>query len=170
MPKKLIKKFMPKPETLREHKHLRIFGRLLQNPNLWALNRKSAPGAFAIGLFVAWIPMPFQMVVAAAFAILFNVNIPVSVALVWITNPVTMPVMFYGAYLLGAKILGHAPQEFAFEASWQWLESSLATIGPAFLLGCLVLGVVFAAVGYLLISNLWKYSIMFKWQKRKNKA
>jgi hypothetical protein len=113
--------------------------------------------------------MPFQMVVAAAFAILFNVNIPVSVALVWITNPLTMPVMFYGAYLLGAKILGHAPQDFAFEASWQWIEASLATIGPAFLLGCLVLGVVFSAVGYLLINNLWKYSIMFKWQKRKNK-
>jgi len=148
---------------------LRIFGRLLHNPNLWALNRRSAPGAFAIGLFVAWIPMPFQMVVAAAFAILFNVNIPVSVALVWITNPLTMPVMFYGAYLLGAKILGHAPQEFAFEASWQWIEASLATIGPAFLLGCLVLGIVFSTVGYLMISNLWKYSIMFKWQKRKTK-
>ncbi|WP_297895037.1 DUF2062 domain-containing protein [Shewanella sp.] len=169
MPKKLIKRYMPKPETLREHKHLRMFGQLLHNPNLWALNRKSAPGAFAVGLFVAWIPMPFQMVVAAAFAIFFNVNIPVSVALVWITNPLTMPVMFYGAYLLGAKILGHAPQEFAFEASLQWIEASLATIGPAFLLGCLTLGVIFSATGYLLISNLWKYSIMFKWQKRKNK-
>ncbi|MGL5046409.1 MAG: DUF2062 domain-containing protein [Shewanella sp.] len=168
MPKNLIKRFMPKPEALREHKHLRMFGRLLHNPNLWALNRKSAPGAFAVGLFVAWIPMPFQMVVAAAFAILFNVNIPVSVALVWITNPLTMPVMFYGAYLLGAKILNHPPQDFAFEASWQWIEASLATIGPAFLLGCFVLGVIFAAVGYLLINNLWKYSIMFKWQKRKH--
>jgi len=113
--------------------------------------------------------MPFQMVAAAAFAILFNVNIPVSVALVWITNPLTMPVMFYGAYLLGAKILDHAPQEFAFEASWQWIESSLTTIGPAFLVGCLVLGVIFSSIGYLLISNLWKYSIMFKWQKRQHK-
>ncbi|MGL4612414.1 MAG: DUF2062 domain-containing protein [Shewanella sp.] len=169
MPKKLIKKFMPKPETLREHKHLRIFGSLLHNPNLWALNRKSAPGAFAVGLFVAWLPMPFQMVVAAALAILFKVNIPVSVALVWITNPLTMPVMFYAAYLLGAKIIGHAPQAFAFEASWQWIAASLTTIGPAFLLGCLILGMIFSALGYLLINNFWKYSIMFKWQKRQKK-
>lgn len=53
---------MPDPEKLRNHKHLRIFGSLLNKPNLWALNRRSAPGAFAIGLFVAWMPMPFQMV------------------------------------------------------------------------------------------------------------
>jgi uncharacterized protein len=166
MPKKFIERFMPKPETLKDHKHLRMFGELLHQPNLWALNRKSAPGAFAIGLFVAWIPMPFQMVLAAALAIFFNVNIPIAVALVWITNPLTMPVMFYGAYLLGAKILGHVPQKFTFEASWQWLESSIATIGPSFLLGCLVLGVIFALGGYFVIINLWKYSVLVKWSKR----
>lgn len=157
---------MPKPETLKNHKHLKIFGKLLNKPNLWALNRKSAPGAFAIGLFSAWLPMPFQMIVAAALAILFNVNIPVSVALVWITNPITMPVMFYAAYLLGAKVLGQQAQDFAFEASWHWIEASLSTIGPPFLLGCIIFGVIFAAIGYFSIANLWKYSVLFKWNKR----
>ncbi|WP_338592674.1 DUF2062 domain-containing protein [Shewanella khirikhana] len=166
MPKKLIKRFMPHPDTLKDHKHLRMFGTLLHKPNLWHLNRRSAPGAFAVGLFMAWMPMPFQMVAAAALAIFFNVNLPVSVALVWITNPITMPFLFYIAYMVGAKILGHAPQPFAFEASWQWLESSLATIGPPFLLGCLVLGLISAGVGYFVISNLWKYSVLFKWKNR----
>lgn len=158
---------MPKPESLREHKYLRIFGTLLNKPNLWALNRKSAPGAFAVGLFVAWIPMPFQMVVAAGFAILFNVNIPVAVALVWITNPLTMPIMFYGAYLLGAKILGHEPQDFHFEATWAWIEASVSTIGPAFLVGSLVIGMISALSGYIVIKSMWRYSVLFKWQKRK---
>lgn len=160
---------MPHPDTLKEHKHLQMFGTLLHKPNLWHLNRRSAPGAFAVGLFMAWMPMPFQMVAAAAMAIFFNVNLPVSVALVWITNPVTMPFLFYFAYMTGAKILGHAPQHFAFEASWQWLESSLATIGPPFLLGCLVLGLLSAGVGYFIISNLWKYSVLFKWKSRNGK-
>lgn len=111
--------------------------------------------------------MPFQMVAAAGFAILFNVNLPVSVALVWITNPLTMPVMFYAAYLLGTKVLGMPNQEFHFEASWQWLESSLSTIGPPFLMGCVILAVTSALVGYFVISNLWKYSILLKWQSRK---
>ena len=66
---------MPKPETLRNHKHLQMFGKLLHKENLWALNRRSAPAAFAIGLFVAWLPMPFQMVLAAALAIVFNCNL-----------------------------------------------------------------------------------------------
>lgn len=166
MPKKIIERYMPKPETLKNHKHLKIFGELLHKPNLWALNRKSAPGAFAIGLFAAWVPIPFQMVLAAALAIFFNVNIPVSVALVWITNPLTMPVMFYGAYLLGVKVLGHEAQDFAFEASWQWIEASLSTIGPPFLLGCFILGVIFAVLGYFCIANLWKYSVLFKWKQR----
>ncbi|CAM4142625.1 DUF2062 domain-containing protein [Shewanella aquimarina] len=157
---------MPKPETLQNHKHLQMFGKLLHKPNLWALNRRSAPLAFAVGLFVAWIPMPFQMVLAAALAILFNCNLPVAVALVWVTNPVTMPFMFYAAYLFGAKLLGHPPQEFAFEASWQWIEASLFTIGPPFLLGCLVFGIIFAASGYFVVHNLWKYSILFKWKNR----
>jgi len=167
MPKKFIQKFMPDPKTLQKHKYLRVFGKLLDKPNLWVLNRKSAPGAFAVGLFVGWMPMPFQMVAAAGLAIMFNVNIPVAVALVWITNPVTMPFMFYIAYLLGSKLLGLESQHFEFEASWQWLEASLSTIGPPFLLGCFVLGIVCASVGYLVINSLWKYSILFKWQKRK---
>ncbi|MCL1145736.1 DUF2062 domain-containing protein [Shewanella marinintestina] len=166
MPKKFIERFMPNPETLREHKNLRMFGDLLLKPNLWTLNRHSAPGAFAVGLFVAWLPMPFQMVLAAALAILFNVNLPLAVALVWITNPITMPLMFYVAYLLGATLLGHEPQAFNFEANWQWFQASIETIGPPFLLGCVVLAGVFSIVGYLLIRTLWKYSILFKWKNR----
>ncbi|MBL4814328.1 MAG: DUF2062 domain-containing protein [Shewanella sp.] len=168
MPKKFIEKFMPKPETLRNHKHLQMFGKLLHKENLWALNRRSAPTAFAVGLFVAWIPMPFQMVLAAALAIVFNCNLPIAVALVWITNPVTMPFMFYAAYMLGAKILSHPPQEFAFEATWRWVEASVFTIGPPFMLGCLVLGSVFALIGYFLIKTLWRYSILLKWKSRKS--
>ena len=48
MPKKIIERFMPKPETLQNHKHLQMFGKLLHKPNLWALNRRSAPMAFAV--------------------------------------------------------------------------------------------------------------------------
>lgn len=167
MPKKIIERFMPKPETLRNHKHLQMFGKLLHKPNLWALNRRSAPMAFAVGLFVAWVPMPFQMVLAAALAIIFNCNLPVAVALVWVTNPITMPFMFYAAYLFGTTLLNHPPQEFAFQANWQWIEASLSTIGPPFLVGCLAFAIIFATLGYFVVHNLWKYSILFKWKRKK---
>ncbi len=44
MPKKLLKRFMPDPRAIREHKYLRIFGPLVHDPNLFHLNRRSASG------------------------------------------------------------------------------------------------------------------------------
>ena len=110
MLKKLIQRYTPKPDTLKNHKHLKIFGDLLHDANLWHLNRRSAAGAFAVGLFMCWIPLPSQMIMAAGLAVLFRVNLPISVALVWVSNPVTMPPMFYFAYLIGAFCLQHTNQ------------------------------------------------------------
>ena len=69
MAKHLIKRLIPDHEIVRGHKHLQIFGRLLHDPNLWHLNRRSAAGAFAVGLFMAFAPVPFQMLLAAGAAI-----------------------------------------------------------------------------------------------------
>ena len=85
---------MPDHKKIRDHKHLRIFGKLLHNPSLWHMNRHSVAKAFAVGLFFAWVPVPFQMVLGAGGAILFHANLPLSVVLVWLTNPFTMPPMF----------------------------------------------------------------------------
>ena len=52
MPRKFIKRFMPDHEVIKRQKALKIFGNVLYNPNLWCLNRRSAAGAFAVGLFM----------------------------------------------------------------------------------------------------------------------
>ena len=114
MPRRFIKRITPDTEKLKAHKHLSIFGELLHNPNLWHMNRRSISGAVAVGIFCAFIPVPFQMVIAAAAAIMFRVNLPISVVTVWLSNPVTMPALFYGCYFLGAMLLGTPAQEFSF--------------------------------------------------------
>ena len=166
MPKKLIKRFMPNSQNIKNNKHLKIFGDLLHNPHLWHMNRHSVAKAFAVGLFFAFIPVPFQMVLAAGTAILVHSNLPISIALVWITNPLTMPVIFYACYIVGSWLIGTKAQEFNFEANWQWVVDSLSTIGPAFLLGCGVLAVTFAILGYFIIQGLWRYSAIKAWKKR----
>ncbi|MCP4322715.1 MAG: DUF2062 domain-containing protein [Alteromonadales bacterium] len=169
MPKKLIQRFSPKPETLKNHPHLKHLGEALQNPNLWHLNRRSAAGAVAIGLFCAWMPIPFQMLLASVLAMCFSVNLPLSVALVWLSNPLTMPPLFYGAYVLGAYILNEPLVEFNFELSFQWLAEMLETIAPALLLGSFILAIISATVGYLSLRLLWRLNIAKKWHRRNKK-
>ena len=166
MPKKFIKRFMPDHQTIKNNKHLQIFGDLLNNGNLWHLNRRSVAKAFAVGLFFAFIPVPFQMVLAAGMAIIVHANLPLAIALVWITNPLTMPAIFYFCYLVGSWVIGAPEQEFAFEASWQWVIDSLSTIGPSFLLGCGILAILFSILGYFGINALWRYSVVKEWKKR----
>jgi uncharacterized protein len=166
MAKKVIQRFLPDHNKIKENRAVNMFGALLHDANLWHLNRKSARGAFAIGLFNAFIPVPFQMWLSAMGAIIFKVNLPISVALVWVSNPFTMPPMFYGCYLLGEWILGGEQQSFTFELSWDWLMASLSTIGPALITGCLVAGSITAIIGFFGIDYMWKYSVKKAWAER----
>ncbi len=169
MPKKIIKRFMPDHNTIKNNKHLQIFGELLHNANLWHLNRRSVAKAFAVGLFFAFIPVPFQMILAAGIAIIVHANLPLAIALVWITNPLTMPAIFYFCYIVGTWALNAPKQEFIFEASWQWVLDSVSTIGPSFLLGCGILAITFSIIGYFSIHLLWRYSVSKEWKKRQTR-
>lgn len=158
---------MPDTETIRSHKQLQCFGKLLHKAGLWRLNRRSVATAFAVGLFFAFVPVPFQMLLAAGGAIFFNANMPISVGMVWLTNPITMPPMFYICYLVGAWLMNISPGEFHFEASWAWLASGLLVIWRPFLLGCLVLGLVSSAMGYIGMQVTWRYMVLRRWQRRR---
>ncbi len=166
MPKHIIKRYMPDHQRVKEHKHLQIFGSLLRSSDLWHLNRHSISGAFSVGLFIAWVPIPFQMVLAAAAAIYFRVNLPISVGLVWITNPITMPILFWLAYWVGAGILGTPPINIEFAQSYQWLKDILPLIWKPFLLGCLINGTVSAVAGYYGIRTFWIWHVGRQWKRR----
>lgn len=167
MPKNTIKRFLPDIQTIKRNKALSVFGSVLHDPNLWHLNRKSASGAFGIGLFFALWPVPFQMWLSAALSIPLRVNLPLSIATVWVTNPFTMTPIFYGAYLVGNTILGTPERKFELELSWDWVVASLGTIGPAFLLGCLVCSIMAGLLGYFGLNAIWRFSVIKKWNKRK---
>ena len=169
MPKKFIKRHAPDKETIRNHKYMRIFGKLLHDPNLWHLNRRSVSGAFAVGLFWAFIPIPFQMVTAAATAIPARVNLPISVALVWITNPITMPPMFYSTYRVGTWILGEPAQEVEFELTVNWLINCVGGIWQPLYLGSLICAIVAAALGYAVMRGYWRWHVLNQIKRRRAK-
>lgn len=170
MPKKFIKRYLPDHDKVRSHRHLKIFGERLHDPNLWHLNRRSASGAFAVGLFVAFVPLPFQMVIAAAAAIAARVNLAVSVVLVWLTNPVTIPPMFYSAYRLGAWLLGVPPRPFHLELSVSWVMDELSLVWQPLLVGCFVMGSLSALLGFMAIRGLWRLRLVRYAQRRRRGA
>ncbi len=166
MPRKFFQRFLPKPQTIKNNKTLQIFGDWLHKPNLWHLNRRSVAGAFAVGLFCAWMPVPFQMALAAGAAIWIGTNLPLSIALVWITNPVTIPPMFYSAYIVGTWIIGEPPTDFSFELTFDWLLNELSSSWKPFLVGCFTLASVSSLIGYSAIDGFWRYKVS---HRRKNK-
>ena len=170
MPKRFIKRYLPDSEFFRRHKHLQRLGNLLHEPNLWHLNRNSIARAFSIGLFCAFLPIPFQMLMAASLAIFFRANIPISVVLVWISNPLTMPAIFYGEYKIGSWIL--LQPAIAYDSSYNWAElvNTLSDIIPALVLGALLSGLTAAILGNITIRVIWRWGVTKKWRQRKDQS
>jgi uncharacterized protein (DUF2062 family) len=168
MPKHTLKRYMPSPRKLREFKALHLLGDWIYQPNLWHINRHSSSVAFFVGLFVAFIPLPGQMVIAAIMAVLVRYNLPIAVGLCWITNPVTIPPIFYLAYKVGAVLLGEPPIAVEFELSWEWAHSGLVLIWQPLLMGCLVCGLFFGSLGYAFINLLWRWQVTRRWRVRRH--
>lgn len=159
MPRKFIKRVIPHPTRITESPTLRRLGPRLQDPGIWHINRRSVSGAVALGLFCAFVPVPSQMILAAIGAILFRVNILISVPVVWISNPITIPPMFYFCYRVGAWLLDWESSNFAFELSFDWLANELQHSWQPFLLGCFVVGAISALIGFIGVRALWRYLI-----------
>jgi uncharacterized protein (DUF2062 family) len=169
MSKHLFKKYLPHPDIIIKNRWIKILGPRLQEPGLWNINRKSCSSGVAVGMFCAFIPMPFQMLLAAMGAVLFRSNILVAVPMVWISNPLTMPPMFYFCYLVGAQILDSHIGGFEIELSFDWLLTGLVEIWQPFLLGCLVVGAAASALSFVLIRVMWRYHILGHIKNRKNR-
>lgn len=150
VPLRLLKKLSPRRSQLADRWFLRPFGAMIHDPALWRLDRHGAARAFALGLFIAWMPIPMQMAAAAVLALWLRIHLPVAVLAVWVSNPVTFVPMVYVAYLVGVAILGTTG------AYWQPL-----------LVGSLILGVLTAAAGYFLLDLLWHWSLVRKYHRIK---
>lgn len=167
MPKKFMKRYLPSPERVSSIKALSFLGDILHEPNLWHINRHGVSRAFLIGVFLSFIPMPFQMAAAAFGAIWFNANLPLSVALVWISNPLTMPPIFYFNYKVGAWILHRPVLDIEFQLSWSWISERLVEIGIPLYFGSILVATVSSCACYLLIQYLWRRKVRENWRQRR---
>ncbi|WP_404418405.1 DUF2062 domain-containing protein [Marinospirillum sp.] len=166
MPRKFIKRYLPKPEKLRGQKSLGFLSEHLADPSLWTLTRRSVGGAFSIGLFFAFIPMPFQMIAAAFLAILFRVNLPIAVGLVWVSNPLTMPGMFYVSYLLGSWLMDVPLQPPNTDGMLEWVINRFGQIWQPLLLGSVLLGAIASLLSNIGVRLVWRWYVSMQWKRR----
>ena len=150
---------------LREIKQLRSIQGLIQSPKIWHVTRHSVAKAVAVGLFSAYLPMPFEILVAAVLAVVVRANLPISVLLIWISNPFTWLILYGPPYLLGAALLGQ-PEVPIQQLSVSWLTQNLSALW----LGCIIVGTAMAAAGYFTVQLLWRMEVVSEWeQRRENK-
>lgn len=176
MPRKFFRKYLPDHQTVRSYRLVRFFGRWLHHPNLWHLNRRSVPGAFAIGLFTGLIPGPLQMLGALLLAIPLRQNIPVALVTTFYTNPLTIVPLYVLAYKYGALLLGRhgaAARITPFEMDWtDWIGSLhgmldwALSLGKPLAVGLVALALTLALVGYLAARIGWRLYVVSSWRAR----
>lgn len=146
---------------------MRPFRLLLEQSTYWSLNRRSVTRAFALGLWISFVPIPGQLPLAALAALSLRLNVPAAILGTFLVNPFTMVPLYMVAYWVGCRLLDVPGRNVAFEMSWQWLSTTLLPIWKPFLLGCLVLGSAAAVIGYILVGGLWHLSLVLKYRERK---
>ncbi len=106
--------------------------------------------AVFIGLFIAFVPMPMQMMAVFLFAPFVRFNVPVAFLICWITNPLTMPMIYYAEYSVGSYILGLEVSTESFS-----LENIYSVLKPLYY-GAFVFSITSSSIGYFLVQYFWK--------------
>lgn len=162
----MLRRWLPSSHHSANHKSLKWLGPLVKDPYLFHLNRHSVSVAFFVGVFSAFLPLPGQTLIAAGLALVFRCNLPISVLLIWITNPFTIPPIFYLTYELGRWILSSPPIDFAVQLSWEWFNQQGQHILWPLLLGSVISGLFFGVLAYLSVQWFWRWSVVSHWQAR----
>jgi uncharacterized protein (DUF2062 family) len=176
MPRKFFRKYLPDAQAVRSYRLVGLFGRWLQHPNLWHLNRRSVPGAFAIGLFAGLIPGPLQMLAALLIAVPLKKNIAVALVTTFYTNPLTIVPLYVIAFEYGNLLLGRSHGLGSIEPfvmDWSdWLGSMEAmahwclSLGKPLAVGLVALALTLAAAGYFAVRIGWRVYVAAAWRSR----
>jgi uncharacterized protein len=172
--RKHLRKHLPDHESIRSNRWLAVFGNILIHPRLWHLNRHSAAGALAVGLFCAMIPGPFQMLAAALLAVMFKVNLPLALLGTLFSNPLTIVPLYVFAFHIGEAIVGHtvdfvAPPAFEWPNVGPWIEASIDWmfgLGEPLAVGVPILAALLGLAGYGIVWIAWRVYILHAWHRR----
>lgn len=173
-----LRKILPDHEAIRSNRWLAPFENSLLHPRLWHINRRSAAGAVAVGMFCGLIPGPFQMLGAAICAAIFRVNLPLAMVTTFYTNPVTIVPLYIVAFAIGQWALPGehhqfvAPPEPGEDGLIAWMHALIdwmAGLGTPLALGLVLLASGLAVASYFAIRLAWRIYLIRAWHQRRQR-
>jgi uncharacterized protein (DUF2062 family) len=160
-----LKRITPDRATLEKHWFLKPFATIVTHPGCWTFHRSNVTRAFALGLFISFIPptplVPVHMIVCAILGVSFGLNLPVLFATVFVSNPFTWAPQVLASLWVGAKLMGFDLMPFVHHMRHQNFGADFHQLWAPLLLGALVLGAVTGAIGYVLAQCLWRARVVY---------
>ncbi len=164
---------IPTRDELMASRWLRPFAAHLSSPLIWRWNRRGVARGAALGLFAGFAIPVAQTPFAALFAVAARANLPVAALSTFITNPVTVPIIYYLAYQAGRttlrmksqSIFAIAPDAGLFERTLNW---AVTLAGPT-ALGLLIFAAVGATIAYFGVHLGWRLWVGQRWRRRQRR-
>jgi uncharacterized protein len=167
-----LKRITPDRNSLEKLWCLKPFKTLVLDRGCWTFNRHSVTRAFALGLFIAFIPptpLPVHIVTCVILGMLFRLNLPVLIATVFVSNPFTWLPQVAGSIWVGAKLMGMDLMPVLRQLRAHSLWTEIHQLWAPLLLGALVLGLIAAAAGYVLAQVAWRAHVLFHLRRRRDR-
>lgn len=167
--RKWIKNLIPDKKTIETVPAVKELN--LEDKSLWSFKCNPVARGVAAGLFACVIPFP-QMILAALVGVLIRGNLPIALAITWVSNPVTFLPITYLTYFLGSLFVSnHRHEVVLHKFSWTFTNLSgfwnaltmwLAQLGKAFFIGLPILAFGLAFLGYGLTIGIWQIAVFLK--------
>jgi len=166
-----LKNVTPDRHALEKLWCLRPFATVVCDRGCWAFKRKSVIRGFSLGLLIAFVPptplLPLHLTLCALLGILFRLNIPVLVATVFVSNPITWFPQIAGSIWVGSKLMGLNLIPLFHQLTHHNPWAHLNQLWEPLFLGALVLGLLAAGLGYLLGQALWHVRVIYRLRRRR---
>lgn len=161
---------------LRASPWLQRFGGAVRARRLWHLSRQGVARGAAIGVCCGLLFPVAQIPLAVAASVALRAHVPVAAASTLVTNPITFPPIYYGAYRLGVRLTGAPAQSVTRQhleprertpRAWLrlWWER-VSGLGRPLVVGLAVLAVAGAALAWVVADRAWVLVVAARRRRR----
>jgi uncharacterized protein (DUF2062 family) len=155
-------RFLKHPRKLRDRPVMRWFARHFLDKQVWKPTQHTLAGGTAVGMFITLQLLPIQTPSAVILAAIFRVNIPIAIALCWLSNPFTIPFLAWLEYAVGKWFLAlyttvpatPFPKQLPDSMVDAWVV--LREHAPVMLMGGILVGAVGALISYVASWGVWE--------------